>query len=523
MIRRCALSAGAALLAALGLAAMIAAAALAPAAHAEEPPPPTQQQCDAVRAHRSLPPIKALEPRRGAPRVFAMQFKQDLANVVTYDAFRVKIECLIREDVVPYRARKRPNVVSFNEDTGLATIATGTRGASARKAFGEPTSPGCESQGVPCAALAGLSAISAAYSPQLAAYRSRFKNTPSVADAFLAATDTLVRGFMGTFSLMAKRYGIYILGSTDVPPFTQSGDPTDVATFRDPDLAQVSSVYVATSASVYNEVFMWGPHDVRSGGPDVLRNLVASNKKVPLVPLEQQIGFTPGPASGPEAIANLEPYSLPGTNAKIGFATSLPAFTYGNPPAGSDPCSDVSQYYMRCLDELGANLVMQDEANIGGRWTGPDGDGIEQWQPLSWMASTDRAVSDPSVHFAYNVDAMMVGNLADLDSDGQSAITQRGGLRKARCHYIGNRAFIPGEDESKFQPYGGDRNTFLALAPWVVPDGERSSLRAVGAELAHGSHAKLENDYLETALIADLPFPADARRRGCITAAPPPL
>ena len=209
---------------------------------------------------------------------------------------------------------------------------------------------------------------------------------------------------MGTFSLMAKRYKLYILGSTDVAPFVQSSDPTDVASFRDPDLPNTSSVYVATSPNIYNEVFLWGPRDVRSEGPDVLRNLVASNRKVPLVPLEQQIGFTPGPSSGPEAITNLAPYPLPGSRALLGFATSLPAFVYGEPAAGTDPCSDTSKYYMRCLNRLGANVVVQDEANIGGRWTGPDGNGIEQWQPLSWMASTDRAVSDPSVRFAYNID-----------------------------------------------------------------------------------------------------------------------
>ena len=101
---------------------------------------------------------------------------------------------------------------------------------------------------------------------------------------------------------------------------------------------------------------------------------------------------------------------------------------------------------MRCLDALGANLVIQDEANPG-RWTGADGNGIEQWQPLSWMGSTYRAVSDPSVHFDYNVTAMMVGNLADLPFDGQSAITQRG-LGGRGCHYVGNGAFVPGEDQT---------------------------------------------------------------------------
>jgi hypothetical protein len=498
-------------------------ALVSPAGALTGPPPPSREQCESVRAHRSLPPIEALDPLSGAPRVFAMQFKQEVADVVSYESFRTKIECLIIEDVVPDRAAGRPNVVSFNEDTGLATLATGTRGAAARELFGEPGSAGCESEGVPCAALASLAAITTAYAPQLAAYQARFPAMSGVSQAFVAATDTLVRSFMGTFSLMAKRYGIYILGSTDVAPFTQSSDPVEVATFRDPDLPTTTSVYVASSPNVYNEVFMWGPRNVRSSGPDVLRNVVASNRKVPLVPLEQELGFTPGPSTGPEAIANLKPYRLPGTHVKLGFATSLPAFVYGEPPPGTDPCNDTSRYYMRCLDKLGANVVIQDEANIGGRWTGPDGDGIEQWQPLSWMASTDRAVSDPTVHFAYNVDAMMVGNLADLDSDGQSAITQRGGLLGPGCHYIGNSAFIPGEDEPRFQQYAGDRSTFLALAPWVTPDASREALRATGAELAAGSHSVLENDYLETALVADLPIPADPGRRGCVTAQPPPL
>src|SRR5205807_7608505 len=312
---------------------------------------------------------------------------------------------------------------------------------AARKACAEGSRPGCAGQPGPCGAPAALGAITAAYAPQIAAYRARFPVAAKPSEAFLGATDTLVRGFLGTFSLMAKRYKIYILGSTDVAPFIQSSDPTEVATFRDPDLPNVSSVYVATSSNIYNEVFMWGPKDVRSEGPDVLRNVVASNRKVPLVPLEQELGFSAGPASGPEAVANLRPYKVPGSQARIGFATSLPAFVYGEPAAGTDPCSDVSSYYMRCLSNLGANVVMQDEANIGGPWTGADGDGIEQWQPLSWMASTDRAVSDPSVRFLYDVDAMMVGNLADLDSDGQSAITQPGLPAGPGCHYLGNAEF----------------------------------------------------------------------------------
>ena len=82
---------------------------------------------------------------------------------------------------------------------------------------------------------------------------------------------------------------------------------------------------------------------------------------------------------------------------------------------------------------------------------------------------------------------------------------------------------MPAEDEPQFQQYAGERHTFLALAPWVVPDADRGSLREIGAELAAGSHSPLENDYLETAIVADLPVPQDANRAGCVTAAPPPL
>jgi hypothetical protein len=193
----------------------------------------------------------------------------------------------------------------------------------------------------------------------------------------------------------------------------------------------------------------------------------------------------------------------------------LPAFVYGDPATVADPCVDPSKYYMRCLDELGANVVLQDEANSG-RWTGPDADPREQWQPLSWMLSTDRAVADASVHFDYNVNPMMVGNLADLAFDGQSAITQRG-LAAPGCHYIGNSAFLPTEDRADLRVYAGDQPAFLALAPWVTPDAGRAQLRATGAQLAPGSRDALENDYVETAIVADLPIPPDPQRPGCIT------
>src|SRR5205085_8817819 len=115
-----------------------------------------------------------LDPKPRAPRIFAMQFKQDLHNVTTYKRFRTKIQCLLREYVLPHLARGRPNVVVFNEDVGLMTLGEGTRGAPARDAFGRRQSPSCEGQGEPCATLAALGAVTAAYSPQISAYEARF-------------------------------------------------------------------------------------------------------------------------------------------------------------------------------------------------------------------------------------------------------------------------------------------------------------------------------------------------------------
>lgn len=481
------------------------------------PAPPTAAQCERTRAGRRLPPIESYASGSDAPRVFAMQFKQELRHVVSYPDFRTKIECMVRELVVPRLAKGRPNVIAFNEDVGLMTIATGTRGAVARGAFGGKGSPGCESAGVPCTTLGALGAVGAAYAPQEAAYRVRFGPQTPVSDPFVAATDTFGRGWMQVFSDIARRYGVYILGSNNQSRFRESTDPAEVELFRDPDLPRPRSVFVATGDDVFNEVFIWGPHDARPDGPRPLRNVVASNKKVPLTPIEEQLQLAPGPATGSDAVPNVAPYSLPGTKARIGFATSLPAFVYGDPPQGTDPCSDTARYYMRCLDRLGVNLVIQDEANPG-RWAANGGSNY--WQPLEWMRSTWRAASDPGVGFDYNVTPHMVGNLADLAFDGQTAITQRGlGAGRtgaARCTYVGNERFVAGEDPESARADAGLKPEFLAIVPWVN-NGPRPKLRSTAAQLAPGSGDDLENDYAETAIAADLPFPPHPSRPACAT------
>ncbi len=481
------------------------------------PPPPSAAACARARAHRTLGTIEAYGSRRHGLRVFAMQPKQEARHIETYASFRTKIECMIRERVLPRLTRGAPNVVAFNEDIGLLTLGTGSRGTEARAIAEDPLSvcPGGEPL---CATVSMLLAIKNEYAGPIGAYKSRFPELPFFSSVFTGGTDTFARGWMQVFSDMAKRYGVYILGSNNQSPFRESVDPAEIELFRDPDLPVPGSVYVATGSKAYNEVFMWGPRNVRTEGPAILRNVVSQNKKVPLTDIELTLEVANGPSTGPDAVENLRPYQVPGTRARIGFATSLPAFIYGDLPAGVDPCSDTSKYYMRCLDKLGTNLVMQDEANPGPWVTQPT-----FWQPLDWMRSTWRAVSDPTVDFDYNVTPHLVGHLGDLVFDGQTAITQRGLRGREKCTYVGNSRFLPGPpegDAASLEPYAGRKREFLALAPWVVPDNSRNALRAVEAKLAPGSGDRLENDYLETAIAADLPFPPDSWRRNCISSPP---
>src|SRR3546814_10450744 len=91
---------------------------------------------------------------------------------------------------------------------------------------------------------------------------------------------------------------------------------------------------------------------------------------------------------------------------------------------------------MSCRDALGVDVVGHAEGNPG-RWAANVANG---WQPLDWMGSTWRTVSEPGVRFRYNITAHLVGNLLDLPFDGQTAITARKATVTPR-HYIGNLEF----------------------------------------------------------------------------------
>jgi hypothetical protein len=450
-------------------------------------------------------PALASDPSPHALRVFAIQFRQQPEAMTKANSFARAIDCAMRTEVVPHLARGRPNLVVFDEDIGLETLAAGSRGAKAR-ALLRTGVPSCRGQASPCVTLATLSAIDDGYGRALTYLGRKFPKLQSqLGRAFVAATDQFVRTFMTTMATEALRYGVYVVASNTQAPFRLTRDPAAVAALREPGDTHVHAVYAPTTGLAYDQTFIWGPRAIHRHAPKPLANLLRVNRKTPLTGFELALGFAQGPTTGPAAAANLRPVAIPGTKARLGFATSLPAFEYG-PPAPGHACADVSVTYMRCLDKLGANVVIQADANDG-QWSGADG--MELWQPLSWMGSAYRAVTDPSVHFAYAVNPFMVGNLADTPFDGQSAILERG-RRGAGCHYVGDAAAVPGDDLPQFAPYAGSKPQFLALAPWVVNDGPRPALRNVGTALASGRRT-----YVQTAVIADLPFPVDHHRPGC--------
>ncbi|WP_154654892.1 hypothetical protein [Solimonas variicoloris] len=437
-----------------------------------------------------------------ALRVVAMQYKQEIRHVVDYATFRTKMRCLIEEHAVPQMRAGLPMLVVFNEDAGLMTLATGTRGAAVRALAGSPLGAPVGDQ-LPLSMLGALALLNVSYLPQILAYRARFPGLDARKQALLAATDTFVRAFSQTFSDIARDYRVYVVASNNQARYAASREPLDLALFKDPDLGAVDEVYVATDARVTNTTYLWGPDEVDANAPSGEKNLLFRNEKVPLTDIETAVlGLDAGPSTGAAALANAAGYPLAGF--RLGFATSLPAFQWGYdfgaaPPAGFAPCADVTVSYMPCMDALGVDVVVQAEANPG-RWAAYQAGG---WQPLEWMASTWRTVADPEVGFRYNITAHLVGNLLDLPFDGQTAITKRGGTAAPR-HYVGNLEFESGTDVAWYQAFQGDKREFVQLAPWVSADAPRAQLAATGAALAPGSGDALENDYLETAVWADL-------------------
>src|SRR5688572_15830053 len=96
------------------------------------PPSRADELCDDRPTDNFTSGVSDAAPGPGPLRVFAMQVRQDVRFVETHEAFERRMRCLMERYVVPNRDPSKTDLVVFNEDIGLATLATGSRGAAAR-------------------------------------------------------------------------------------------------------------------------------------------------------------------------------------------------------------------------------------------------------------------------------------------------------------------------------------------------------------------------------------------------------
>ncbi|MET0813502.1 MAG: hypothetical protein ABWY03_10625, partial [Microbacterium sp.] len=378
--------------------------------------------------HLGRRPVTGHDDPAGDLRVFALQYRLDLAHAESIETYRAAMRALMDELVVPHLVPGRPTLVVYPEAVGLPVLAVGERGARIRELAAQPV-PAPAADGTPTTLLAGMGALAEASIDRIGAYMGLFgpENIDMRTLVHLAGTDTAARAFSQTFSDIARDYGVWVVAGNYQTPYRETTDASEVAAYGVPGSG---IAFVATSPHVTNATFLWGPEDVDPGAPAGEKNLLLRNEKIPLTQMELDLlGLAEGPAEGDEARVNAGWVDVAGF--RVGFATSLPAFAYGYPfgerPDGFDALADLRASYAAAQDSLGVDVMIQADANPGpwAAFTDPEHGGTGAWQPLEWMGSTWRAVADPTVSFRYNVTPMMTGNLLDLMFDGQSSITAR--------------------------------------------------------------------------------------------------
>jgi len=481
---------------------------------------------------QDAPTVGVADPA-GDIRVIAVQVRQSLPAAASVGAFMQHLECLFATYVSPALPgdadedgrQDLPTIVVLNEDLGLATIAAGARGEAARVfAAHGPKDPA----NIP-GALGSFALVGGAFAPAIADVLAREPETSAQRAILAAATDTFVRAFMDTMSVLARRHGVYVVASNNQAEFRRSSDPREIAAYMDPsELAHPwyrgndhvfvpvdddripESVGVGRAGiDVTNQAWMWAPvdgvteyahatFDAINGAPllpdDPRANIIHRTTKTPLTSLELEIldlsdqqDLTPT-NTGPYCLLPQDDASC---RARFGYGISLPAFMWGDTelhePFTGDPCASNTSW-MRCLDARGVTVFLQPEANPG-MWA----DYIDQsWSPaayqsLSWLDSAWRAVADRSVeHIRYAITPHLVGNLVDLTFDGQSVIFERCLPRASGDSCDGNVAdtFVGASvfeacapparvdrcDDPLLEPYAGAHRETIVQAPWVLDD-----------------------------------------------------
>ena len=409
-------------------------------------------------------------PRVQRVHVIVVGNKLDFAAYESFATWQAEVDRIFRDLVRPRLRKRVPNLVVLTEDFGLPAALIGSRGAAARAA--RDADP-----------LTALTNLFITYGAQAGYYSANFTLPgtglqPLARALELALTDTLTRAFLPPLAAAARAHGVYLVACTNVAPSVLSTDAADVSFFGDIDNPARTDVYLPVGIDTYNTAFFWGPDG----------ELIGTTRKVNLTAPEiDLLNLSNG------ALEDVQAFDTP--IGRIGIAISLDAF--------------IPDYVQR-LNDLGAVLVVQPDANPG-QWANAVGEpNPDSWQPDEWLDSIMGMLADEYPNIYYNATSMMTGgffpgvldasgNPTGIVFDGQSTITRRA-HRPPRRDFV---ATLPGDAIRLFgtKPLIGE---FVALSPWAFPDpGTLATPRALDDLLAQCGSSVPRGSDPQTLSLAD--------------------
>ncbi len=392
-------------------------------------------------------------------RIFVPSYRLDFGALTSQRTFREHIHQLIHEKVLPCRAPHLPNVVVFPESMSLPMLLIGPKADAARH-MAQSTQ--------------ALTSMVGKLTDAFGYYGEQFPDTSIPNRLLLALTDTVVRATYDTFGQLADRYDLYVSVTVDLPDFEKTTDPALVARVGDPDYPDLQYAYVATSPKVHNRQILFGPDG--KVVDETLKTYVTQTEIT-------QLNIAPGD------FTDIHLMDTPW--GRTGVVISKPAWM-----------PDVQDR----LDDLGAEIIFQPEAFVGG-WVKPLPPTMPPTQQVRWqpdvfmLAGWNLVQRSPRATHGYV--AQLTGNFFELPADGQVQFIEKASRQAGAAAFVGQ----PG-------PLAG--NTFIG--PWAFDDPgqanpsmslaqRRTDLRADGAKLLPGSGDPREGDYVDGMWAADLHGP----------------
>lgn len=367
-------------------------------------------------------------------RFFLASYRIDLEALATLETFRESIHQQVFDEVLGCRHATAPNVVVFPESMSLPMLAIGPTAERARDA---------------ATAEGALTQLALAASDAFRFYGVEYPETDIGARLLLARTDTVVRAFEETFVAIARKYGVWVSVTVDLPDYERTTEPDVVATLADPDIGPIDHAYRASTAEVTNRQILIAPDGTIAG----------TTHKVYVTQLElDQLALTPGQFS------NIAPMQTPW--GRTGVVISKPAWMV-----------DVQDR----LDDLGTTIYLQPEAFAGGWTLQTKPQAPDRWEPDVFVQGGWNLIQR-SARGVVDLVPQLTGNFFDIVFDAQLQIVEHSSRTLTTGSFVGQQS-LPGQ---------------VSIGPWAVPDPvednpalslaeRRALLRSVGEELAAGT------------------------------------